>query len=342
MRSLMDHTSESRAGGVHTATVQTGQLQLVCFPEEFRKSFWQGVDRRIAIIFTVNFLAIYGGLVLASLQPTKPASNQMDVRLLRKITAALKVTAPWLESVDENTVIESFSADRSVRALSPVPPIQKRVSVDRARLLAANRFRAVSEKVSQHGLLASTTKRRTEKYSDDDFAARGIQFRDVSAGHGPEEDVMDVAKSGLRVSMPHANEVQSIEDLARIGGGEEMVSVKAAISGQGLIGVGRTRYTGGNLSDATSVTDIQRVVDQHAGAIMSCYQKQLKRQPDLEGKLTAQIRVNASGQVHGVRLQHNTVGAEVGGCVQRKIRGWKFPVRSKGSFTIHQTFVFAR
>ena len=84
------------------------------------------------------------------------------------------------------------------------------------------------------------------------------------------------------------------------------------------------------------------MIDANAAAVNSCYQKELKKSPDLKGKLSVQIKVNQAGRVAGVNVTQNTVGSAVGTCVTNKISGWSFTKGKKGVITSNQTFVFTK
>ncbi len=78
-------------------------------------------------------------------------------------------------------------------------------------------------------------------------------------------------------------------------------------------------------SVGVSAGDIQVVIDQNGTAVNACYQKELKKSPDLNGKLSLLIKVNPEGRVAGVTTTVNTIGDAVARCVTNRIRSWRFP-----------------
>ncbi len=123
---------------------------------------------------------------------------------------------------------------------------------------------------------------------------------------------------------------------------EEMEGSVSLVAGEidgGMIAVGKASISGAG--GAVSAGDIQAVIDQGATWVNSCYQRELKKSPDLKGKLSVQIKVNTKGYVSGVTTTSNSVGDAVARCVENKIRGWSFP-KSKEGMIIDETFAFKK
>lgn len=71
---------------------------------------------------------------------------------------------------------------------------------------------------------------------------------------------------------------------------------------------------------------IASTVRMSAVQIRSCYERLLKWNPDLEGKLTVRISIDAEGNVKQVQLLADTFpDRRVGQCAQATIQRWQFP-----------------
>jgi len=71
---------------------------------------------------------------------------------------------------------------------------------------------------------------------------------------------------------------------------------------------------------------IHRYIKQRAVQIRSCYERHLKRNPELSGKLTFRITIDANGEVTNTDLLTDTFGdSRVGQCAQIVIQRWAFP-----------------
>jgi len=78
-------------------------------------------------------------------------------------------------------------------------------------------------------------------------------------------------------------------------------------------------------------------------AIQACYEKELRRNPSLAGKVTAEFTIVERGTVSGVKITANTTGDDaVGACVANTISRFRFnPGPEGGSVTFSYPFVFA-
>lgn len=89
---------------------------------------------------------------------------------------------------------------------------------------------------------------------------------------------------------------------------------------------------------------IMAIVNSHNSAIQSCYQRALKRNPSLRGKIVVRFTINYLGKVSKVDVVSSTLSnASVERCIVSRIRRWDdFGVidKSKGSATIRQVYTF--
>ena len=90
--------------------------------------------------------------------------------------------------------------------------------------------------------------------------------------------------------------------------------------------------------------DISAIVSKHNAAIQACYQRELRRNPDLKGKIVVRFTIAASGAVTHVELVSSTLNnGRVERCVLSRIRRWDdFGVidASLGDTTFRQVYTF--
>ncbi len=90
--------------------------------------------------------------------------------------------------------------------------------------------------------------------------------------------------------------------------------------------------------------DLQEVVVTHNKSIQYCYERQLKRNPNLKGKISVRFTIAPDGTVSNVELISSTLNNQaVERCVVSRIRRWNdFGVidTSHGNTTIRQTYAF--
>jgi hypothetical protein len=92
--------------------------------------------------------------------------------------------------------------------------------------------------------------------------------------------------------------------------------------------------------------EIQRVLKRVMPQIKYCYEKELNREPTLEGKLTTAWTITKDGTVSGAQLSATTMqktgGDQVGSCVTRILGRLQFPSpRGGGQVVVTYPFVFS-
>ncbi len=116
------------------------------------------------------------------------------------------------------------------------------------------------------------------------------------------------------------------------GGGERKVRVNVrsgSLSGQS--GIGKI--------DKTSVA---RVFRRRKGAIKYCYERALKTNPKIKGKVSVRFTIGSAGRITSIKVTSNTTGdPSVGSCIQAKIKSWRFPPAEGGKVTFTHTFVLS-
>lgn len=94
-----------------------------------------------------------------------------------------------------------------------------------------------------------------------------------------------------------------------------------------------------SLKEATAA--INRAVASYTGGLRYLYNKELRKNPDLEGKLTVSLTIAPAGTVAEARLVESTLNApELEKALLERIRKWTFPPVAKKSVTVTYPFVF--
>jgi TonB family protein len=77
--------------------------------------------------------------------------------------------------------------------------------------------------------------------------------------------------------------------------------------------------------------DIKRVLSQNETAIRSCYERALRNNNQLQGKVELGVRIAADGKVSNTRVQGSLRDPEVSRCIQSLAKQWSFPAPRGGS-----------
>ena len=77
------------------------------------------------------------------------------------------------------------------------------------------------------------------------------------------------------------------------------------------------------------------------GAVLGCYERELRRDASLAGKLTLRLVITPAGRSSDLELEENALNAAVGACVKTVMRGWVFPFKPEQNVTVVIPFSFA-
>jgi hypothetical protein len=101
---------------------------------------------------------------------------------------------------------------------------------------------------------------------------------------------------------------------------------------------------GGTKASGRDRDQIMEVVNAHNSAIQSCYQRALKRNPELKGKIVVRFIIAPSGKVTTVEIVSSTLNEpSVESCIVSRISHWDdfSPIdASKGDAAVRQVYTF--
>ncbi|MCB9545184.1 MAG: AgmX/PglI C-terminal domain-containing protein [Myxococcales bacterium] len=104
----------------------------------------------------------------------------------------------------------------------------------------------------------------------------------------------------------------------------------------------RVKAAGGSVAGFCKQQDIQRVVSARSSGIQYCYERELARNPELQGKVSMSWRIGLDGKVVKAIVESSTLGNKtVEGCMLRQIERWTFPKPDGGMCQIKYPFVFS-
>jgi len=87
---------------------------------------------------------------------------------------------------------------------------------------------------------------------------------------------------------------------------------------------------------------IASVVKSRIRSVQDCYEKELKKNPKLGGKITIRFTIGEDGKVSEARTESDSMGnPAVADCILSRLRHWRFPKPEGGNVTVSYPFVFA-
>src|SRR5262249_14974992 len=76
---------------------------------------------------------------------------------------------------------------------------------------------------------------------------------------------------------------------------------------------------------------VAREIRSRMRAIQACYERQLKRNPNLGGKIGLRFTIGSVGKVTNVSIESDSVGdPSVTDCVKQAVLRWRFPAPEGG------------
>ena len=221
-------------------------------------------------------------------------------------------------------------------------PKHEMTEEEKARAEAERRAR-LAEKVQSTGLLKLLGAKADGSGSLADVLGKGDVDRDQEkafqgiGGVGVASG-SDAALRGIKSGGSGSGRVASVGGLR--GGG-------AIVGGGTGVGPSEKKISGVVKSEAPAVDGeldpsiVSKEVRSRLGAIKACYERALKRNPTLSGKIVIHWTITAAGTVSGVDVENDTMGdSEVASCIKSLISRWRFPAPSGGSVEVSFPFVF--
>ena len=319
-------------------------------PASVRGSVFSDVDWFFTVIAAVSFLLhLILVIYLRNVDwPRKPDIEAVPDRFVQMI-----VKKPEEKKVEKVVETKKPDEEKKEPEKKKGPEEEKKVkreltdeekakaAEEKARLDAERRAR-LAEQVKSTGLLKLLGAKADGEGSIADVLGKGDVDRDQ------EKAFQGVGGIGV------ANNNDQLRGIKSGGSGSGRVANVGGLRGGGSIAGGGTgaaavekKVSGVVKSEAPAVDGeldpamVAKEVRSRLGAIKACYERGLKRNPNLSGKIVIHWTITQAGTVSGVDVEQDTLGdAEVASCIKSLIARWRFPAPSGGSVEVSFPFVF--
>ncbi|QSQ19414.1 AgmX/PglI C-terminal domain-containing protein [Pyxidicoccus parkwayensis] len=310
-------------------------------PADIRVSRWKTMDRVFFGILAASLLIHFSGaaLIISSEAPKEPelALDQLDDRFVRAIIPQRPVEAPKVAEAGpgEEAPKEDKKGDEGKEAADK--PASKPAGD------AAEHRAEVVKKVSGKGLL---------KILGSNSGGGQGAFADVLGGASGGGDIAAALAGAGGVGV--ATEASVGGGTGPRGGGTGRVTGIGEVGTQGGgnvdLGTKKEAQVQGRVQDAAPDVEssdvdraaLARYVRSRLKSIQACYEKELKRNPNLKGKVVVRFVIKPSGRAGEVDIEENTLGNEaVGSCIRTTIRNWSFPFKPDSDTAVSYPFVFS-
>lgn len=110
----------------------------------------------------------------------------------------------------------------------------------------------------------------------------------------------------------------------------------------------KVRIREGTLGDQTGIgridkSAVESVFRRRMSAIRVCYERSLKVNPDVQGKVTIRFTIGRAGTITDIQVTENSTGdAAIGTCIAQKVRAWRFSPPDEGEVTFSYPFLLQK
>jgi TonB family protein len=343
------------------------------FPREFEGNFWESLDRRFFGVLVASFLVNISSIIYFIEHPPQIQLKHVEAvqeRFARMILNKDQMASETTADTPQPTVLDE-QAEQATTTTNRV------TSTSSGGRTGSRTGQTISGgQASGPGRAGGTAGR-----SQVDVGRAGILgLLSSSSANSSGEAVTDILGEGNVVS--DMNRALSA-GVARAGSGGQLKGELGSGAGSGgLRGVRGGRETGGGNIDAMveglgegtakgvartgelvirneeplieveeggagsgrSQDEVAAIVARHTSAIQSCYQSELRRNPNLQGKLVVRFVISPQGAVESVTVLSSSLNnASVEKCVVNRMRRWDdFGAidPKRGKMTIRQVYTF--
>ncbi len=227
---------------------------------------------------------------------------------------------------------------------TPVKPAEKPVkdTAPRAAAVAEARDRASNSGLMQFKDDLAEMREMTQTTAVETAATTVTN----SDGPAPQVDRAMIT-SGAKVASGGINTAALSRDTGGVAmSGRENVKVKSGLAeSMKKAGTGSGSATAGNSDGAggaaRSEEEIRKVMEQHKGAIYSIYNRALRQNPALQGKMVVKLVIDPSGRIVEASLVSSELGdPELESKILQRIKLISFTASNVARTTLNQTFDF--
>jgi len=304
-------------------------------PPSAKGSIWHSMDRLFFIVLAGSLLFHFSGASYLACSPRveehELSLDELPDRFARLI---IPTRVPEAKPVGNQAEAESKEAKTDESTSKK----KEKVASD-----PAARRQQIQQKVVSRGLL---------KILGSSGFGGGGAFQDVLGSGTGAGDIAKALAGAGGVGVATADTIG--QGAGRKGGGSGAVAgigeLGTAGGGHVNLGTKGDARLVGNVRD--SAPDIEsaavdrealaRYVKQRLKAIQNCYEKELKRNPTLKGKVVVRFSILPSGRSGEIEVEENTLGNEaVGACIRTVVRGWIFPFNPPANVAVAYPFLFS-
>ena len=291
-------------------------------PADIRGTMLQNIDTQFAMIFViVAVLQISIVTYARSLPYVEPTSIEQVDKLYQRMIMPDRVPEPPKPPEDPRQD-QSDKQAKKVPKKAP-PKAKKKPTKKSADASAKAKKDAIKKQVAGKGLLKVLGANRTGADSalNDVFSEGTSAMGDLGKAFDGIQGV-DVASEGAGAGTRGggSGEGVGIGDLQTEGGGNVQAGVKREVQVRGQAQVEAPAVDG-----ELDQSQINKVVSRKKRALQDCYERALKRDRGLKGKIVIRFEVLENGRTANVETDDLMGSKAVASCIRKRVKYWRFP-----------------
>ena len=297
-------------------------------PPEVRGTVWRSIDHLFFGILAASLFLHFAGAACIMLSP-KPldsdlALDELPDRFARVLLPPKPPEPEQPKATEQTAQVED----------------KKDVKKDKKKDLptdATARKAVIQQKVAGKGLLKILGSAGGSGALSDVLGS-GTGSGDVAAALAGARGVsIATADSVGARAGDGAGRTAGIGDVGTAGGGRVALAGKGDVKVSGHVSAASPEVDSADVDRAA----LSRYIRDRLGAIRGCYERELKRNPTLKGKVVVRFNITPAGRAGDVRIEENTLGSgEVAGCIQSLMRSWIFPFKPPDEVPVQYPFLF--
>ena len=296
----------------------------MALPAEFRGTVWNSLDHLFFTILAASVLLNFTGAACIALSP-KPPDSDVTLDELPDRFAKLLVPPPEPDKPKEEPKAEEKVEKKEAKK-------KEKPASDEARKAA------IAQKVQSKGILKILGASGGQGALKD-LLGEGTGSQDVASALKGAQGGVVVATTG-GVGGPRgggAGSAAGIGDVGTTGGGNVSLGAKGDARVSGRVSAASPEVDSADVDREA----LARYIKARLTAIRGCYEKELKRNPTLKGKVVVRFNITPAGRAGDIRIEENSVGsAEVGNCIASLMRSWVFPFKPPDEVAVQYPFLF--
>lgn len=280
--------------------------------------------------------------------PRKPDIETIPDRFVQMV---VKKPEPPKEEPKKETKTEDDSSKQEKKVAKADHPVEKkreltpeekaRMAEEKARQDAERRAR-LAEQIKNTGVLKLLGAKADGEGSIADVLGKGDVDRDQEKAFqgvgGLTVATGDANLRGVKSGTGGTGKVASISGLR--GGGDIAGASTGTVGGERKVS-GVVRSEAPAVDGSLDPNIVAKEVRSRLAAIKGCYERALKRNPNLSGKIQVHWTITPAGTVTGIDIENDSLGdPEVASCIKSLVSRWRFPAPAGGAVEVSFPFVF--